>query len=356
MPLPTRAPAMFDRRLFIRGMVGGAAALGLAACAGTANSGPALADDAALPTDFPTDTALKIAATQGSLTLALELSGLRNELKFEVPEWPNIGAGPDVINAFRAKSLDVGSNAGLPPIQAEFQGLDARIVAVQLTRTPTYAFATKPGSDIETVADFKGKQLAFSQGQAQGAVLLRALEEAGIDQSDVTLTNLTSNQFLTALQSGQVDVAVLSNAQVPKYLEQYGSDGAKVITTDVVDLLSILWAPLEVLENGDKAAALASYIPIWAKANIWTWENPEIWAQKFYVETQNLTLSDANAVIDLSNRPVYPPSWDEAIEWQQKNIELLSAGGFVDSFDAAKLFDRRFEHILADAIPADYRS
>ncbi|WP_072806011.1 ABC transporter substrate-binding protein [Rhodococcoides yunnanense] len=356
MPLSTLTTATVDRRLLLKGLFGGVAALGLAACAGTANSGPALSDDATLPTDFPPDTALKIAAYQGSLTLALELSGLRNELKFQVPEWPNIGAGPDIINAFRADSLDVGNNAGLPPIQAEYQGLDARIVAVQLTRTPNYAFATKPGSDISTVADFAGKKLAFSQGQAQGTVLLRALEEAGIDQSDVTLTNLTSNQFLTALQSGQVDIAVLGNSQVPKYLEQYAADGAKVITTDVVDLLSILWAPTTVLENADKAAALASYIPIWARANIWIWENPDTWAEKFYVGTQNLTPNDARAVIDLANRPIYPTTWDEAIDWQQKNIDLLSSAGFVDSFDAETLFDRRFEHILDDKIPTEYRS
>nr|WP_296769357.1 ABC transporter substrate-binding protein [Rhodococcus sp. (in: high G+C Gram-positive bacteria)] len=356
MSVLARPPATFDRRLFLRGLVGGTVALGLAACSATANSGPVLASDATLPTEFPPDTALKIAAYQGSLTLALELSGLKNELRFQVPEWPNIGAGPDVINAFRANSLDIGNNAGLPPIQAEYQGVETKIVGVQLTRTPNYAFATKPGSDIETVADFKGKQLAFSQGQAQGTVLLRALEEAGVDQSDVTLTNLTSNQFLTALQSGQVDIAVLSNAQVPKYLEQYRADGAKIIETDVVDLLSVLWAPSAVLEDADQAAAIGSFVSLWARANIWTWENPDVWAQKFYVDTQNLSLTDAQGVIALANRPIYPPTWDEAIAWEQKNIELLSAAGFVDEFDAEKLFDRRFEHIVADAIPTEYRS
>lgn len=356
MPLHTHSSATLDRRLFIRGLIGGAAALGLAGCTGTARPATFLTSESTIPTEFAPDTALKISSPLGSVALALGLSSLKNELRFQVPEWPNITAGPDVINAFRSKSLDVATNAGLPPIQAEYQGLDAKIVAVQLTRTPNYAFATKPGSDIETVKDFAGKTLAFSQGQAQGAVLLRALEEAGIAQSDVTLTNLTSNQFLTALQSGQVDVAVLGNSQVPKYLEQYRADGARVITTDVVDLLSILWAPTTVLEDGDKAAALASYIPIWARANIWIWENPEIWAQKFYVETQNLGPADARAVIALANRPIYPPTWDEAIEWQQKNIELLSAAGFVDSFDAETLFDRRFENILADAIDTEYRS
>jgi sulfonate transport system substrate-binding protein len=32
---------------------------------------------------------------------------------------------------------------------------------------------------------------------------------------------LTSNQFLTAVQAGQVDVAVLGEPQLTKYLTQY---------------------------------------------------------------------------------------------------------------------------------------
>jgi sulfonate transport system substrate-binding protein len=95
------------------------------------------------------------------------------------------------------------------PIQAHYQGFDAKIVAINITRKPNYLFATKPGSDIRSVADFRGRRLAFSQGQAQGVVLLRALKKAGLKYDEVELVPLTSNQFLTALQSGQVDIAPL---------------------------------------------------------------------------------------------------------------------------------------------------
>lgn len=81
--------------------------------------------------------------------------GKLGALPFKVSSWPNIAAGPDVINAFRAGSLDVATNAGIPPIQAHYQGFDAKIVAINITRKPSYVFATKPGSDIRTVQDFK---------------------------------------------------------------------------------------------------------------------------------------------------------------------------------------------------------
>jgi sulfonate transport system substrate-binding protein len=349
---PATAP---NRRLFLHTMLGAAAAAGLSACAGKAAAGPTLSSTAPLPTAVPSGTALKIASYQGSQELQLRLAGL-DKLPFTVSSWVNIGAGPDVINAFRSHSLDVANNAGIPPIQAHYQGYDARIVAIDITRKPTYVFATAPHSDITSVAGFKGKRLAFSQGQAQGVVLLRALKKAGLAYSDVKLVPLTSNQFLTALQAGQVDIAPLAVQQVPAYLNQYGAKGAHTITTEVVDLLNLLWAPASVLADGDKAAAIAEYIPRWAQGLVWVYEHPEEWDQKFYVGTQNLGIAQARAITALSNKPLFPPSWDEAIAWEQETADLLAEGGFVKSFKVDSLFDRRFEGLAAKAVPATYRS
>lgn len=346
----------FDRRLFLTSLLGAtAAAAGLSGCAGSS----AAADTEGASTEpladkVPAGTSLKIASYQNVQQLQFRLAKLP-KLPFTVSSWVNLGAGPDIINAFRAKSLDLANNAGIPPIQAHYQGFDAKIVAIDITRKPNYVFATKPGSDIRTVADFKGRKLAFSQGQAQGVVLLRALKKAGLKYDDVKLVPLTSNQFLTALQSGQVDIAPLANSQAPAYLKQYGAKGAHVVRTDVVDLLNLLWAPQSVLNDPAKAAAIAAYIPQWAKGQVWQYEHPDVWNQEFYVKTQNLTLAQAESISDLANKPLFPPSWDEAIKWEQETADLLAEGGFVKKFDVSTLFDHRFESIAAKAVPAEYR-
>ncbi|WP_460065679.1 ABC transporter substrate-binding protein [Streptomyces sp. YKOK-I1] len=346
-----------DRRLFLTSLLGAAAGVaGLSGCAesSAAATGKGTAT-APLATKVPAGTSLKIASYLNTQQLQFKLAKLP-DLPFTVSSWVNIGAGPDVINAFRAKSLDLANNAGIPPIQAHYQGYDAKIVAINITRKPNYLFATKPGSDIRTVEDFKGRKLAFSQGQAQGVVLLRALKKAGLKYDEVTLVPLTSNQFLTALQSGQVDIAPLANSQAPAYLQQYGSKGARSITTDVVDLLNLLWAPVSVLGDKAKAAAIAAYVPQWAKGQVWQYENPGIWNEEFYVRTQNLTSAQAEAISDLANKPLFPPSWDEAIAWEQETADLLAEGGFVKKFDVSSLFDHRFEGIAAKSVPAEYRS
>ncbi|MBK3647525.1 ABC transporter substrate-binding protein [Streptomyces sp. MBT33] len=354
--MPSSPVSGVDRRLFLTSVLGAAAGVaGLSGCAnGSAAADTRGAASAPLADKVPAGTRLKVASYLNAQQLQFRLAGL-GELPFEVSSWVNIGAGPDVINAFRAKSLDLANNAGIPPIQAHYQGFDAKIVAIDITRKPNYLFATKPGSDIHTVADFKGRKLAFSQGQAQGVVLLRALKQAGLKYDDVKLVPLTSNQFLTALQSGQVDIAPLANNQAPAYLQQYRSKGARVIATDVVDLLNLLWAPASVLADSAKAAAVAAYIPYWAKGQVWQYEHPDTWNEEFYVKTQNLTLAQAKGISDLANKPLFPPSWAEAIEWEQETADLLAEGGFVKKFDVSSLFDHRFESLAAKAVPAEYR-
>ncbi|MFD4503977.1 ABC transporter substrate-binding protein [Streptomyces sp. NPDC058457] len=354
--MPSASSPGIDRRLFLTSLLGASAAVaGLSGCAGgSAAADTAGASTAPLAARVPSGTSLKIASYLSTQQLQFKLAKLP-ALPFTVSSWVNIGAGPDVINAFRAKSLDLANNAGIPPIQAQYQGFATKIVAINITRKPNYLFATKPGSDIRTVAEFKGKKLAFSQGQAQGVVLLRALKEAGLAYDDVKLVPLTSNQFLTALQSGQVDVAPLANTQAPAYLQQYGSKGAHTIATDVVDLLNLLWAPQSVLNDKAKAAAVAAYIPQWAKGLVWQWENPDTWNEEFYVKTQNLTLAQAQGITKLANKPLFPPSWDEAVKWEQETADLLAEGGFVKKTDVSSLFDHRFESIAAKAVPAEYR-
>jgi sulfonate transport system substrate-binding protein len=354
--MPSSPVPGVDRRLFLSSLLGAAA--GVAGLSGCANSSAAAdsqgASTAPLSDRVPAGTSLKISSYSGTQQLQFKLGKL-GDLPFKVSSWENISAGPDVINAFRSGSLDLANNAGIPPIQAHFQGYDAKIVAINVTRKPNYLFATRPGSDIRSVADFKGKKLAFSQGQAQGVVLLRALQKAGLAYDEVKLVPLTSNQFFTALQSGQVDVAPLAISQAPAYFQQYGAKGARSIDTDVVDLLNLLWAPVSVLNDPAKAAAVAAYIPYWAKGVVWTYENPDIWNEEFYVKTQNLTLPQAQAITKLANKPFFPPSWAEAIKWEQETADLLAEGGFVKKFDVGSLFDHRFEGIAAKSVAAEYQ-
>ncbi|AJE81334.1 NMT1/THI5 like domain-containing protein [Streptomyces albus] len=350
--MPPLNSAPLARRSFLT--LAGGALVSLSACAPATQNAASEKPLGKLPTgDPPPGTRLTIAVRTARLQLGP--AGLAKELKFTVPEWPNLSAGPDIIQGFRAHSIDLAGNAGIPPIQAEAIGVGAKIVAVQERHHPTYVFATAPGSGIREVSGFRGRKIAFSQGQAQGVVVLRALKKAGIGYQDVELVPLPSTQFLTALQSKQVDVAPLSEPTLTKYLSQYAKDGARPVRTDVVDLLSVLWAPTSVLEDEAKAAAVRNFVPLWARGQVWAWENTDEWIDTYYVKDQGVTRADGERIVKSLRKPRFPVSWDRAIAWEQETADLLTEGGFVPRTEVTDLFDRRFEGLAAKAVPAAYQ-
>lgn len=349
MPIQDSAPAV-ARRTFLTA-VAGMSLTGLTACAtGTATpaalSGP-------LPTTVAPNTKLSIAIH--TTQVQLQASGQIGKLPFAVDNWPNLSAGPDIIQGFRARSIDLASNAGIPAIQAQAIRFDAKIVAVQVHDRPIYTFATAAGSDIRSIADFRGKKIGFSQGQAQGVVVLRALKQAGLGKGDVQLVSLNSTAFPTALQAKQVDVAPLAEPILTKYLTQYQRDGAHAVPTDIVDLLAILWAPTSVLQDPAKAAAIRAFIPFWTQGQVWAWEHPDEWIDAYYVKDQNLTAADGQRIVTSNAKPVFPRSWDRAIAWEQETADLLAEAGYDPPTRVADLFDRRFEPIAAGSVASTYQ-
>jgi sulfonate transport system substrate-binding protein len=340
------------RRSFLTLM--GGSGLALAGCAGAHGTAGAVSPPKALPSGAPPPgTRLSIASRTTQLQLAG--SGLARELTFRVSQWPNLSAGPDIIQGFRAHSVDLAVNAGIPPLQAAAIGVANRIVGVAVKNRPQYEFATAPGSGIAGAKDFGGRKIAFSQGQAQGVVVLRALKEQGLSVKDVTLVPLPSTQFLTALQSRQVDVAPLAEPTLTKYLAQYRGDGARAVHTDVLDLLTVLWAPAEVLADPAKAAAVRDFVPLWARGQTWAWEHEQAWIDTYYVKDQSVTVADGTRMMAAQGRPVFPADWTKAIAWEKETSDLMTAGGFIPKTDAEPLFDHRFEGLAAAAVPAAYR-
>ncbi len=212
-PSPRRRRPPAPRRLMATaGLIVASAAL--AACGGD-DKGPHLALSAAVPDAAADGTVLRVGdpATQ----VALEQSGLDEELDVEV-EWANISGGPKTLEAFRADAIDIGSVADIPPLFAHWTGTEVRIVAARESadpeKHPVYELGVAPGADVKTTADLAGKKIAYSPGQAQGALVLNVLRAAGLSQDDVELIEMQSvdDVFANALASKQVDVAPLGQS------------------------------------------------------------------------------------------------------------------------------------------------
>ncbi|HEY9236912.1 MULTISPECIES: ABC transporter substrate-binding protein [Phenylobacterium] len=347
---------MNRRKAFIVAIALMAAGLGVTACGRSQDApGPQLALDAPLPTTIPPGTRLVIG--DPTTQRVLEHTGWIKDLPFEV-QWAQISGGPQVTEAFHAKALDVGSAANIPPIHATWVGIPVRMIAVRLRtepyKYPLFELGVSPKAKITSLADLRGKKIAYSPGQVQGEIVLRTLAAQGLTTQDVTLVELpsTGDVYPNALVTGLVDVAPLG-AGVPtkRYLDNYAKDGGKVLRHPPFrdDLLN-LYVREETLRDPAKAAALREYVKFWARAAEWTRTHKEEWAQAYYVKDQGLSLQDARFVVAASGDSVIPRDWSEAIALQQASIDTLAKAGGQKPFDAAQIFDRRFETIAADAV------
>ena len=321
---------------------------------------------AALPLDAPLPDAAtsNVTLTIGDPTTqaVLEQTGWIRELPFKII-WAKITGGPAVTEAFHARALDVGSAADVPPIHATWIGMPVKIVAVRQRLDPLdhplYVLGVAPRSGVRSVADLKGRKIAFSPGQVQGEVVLRTLAAAGLTPTDVTLVELPStggDLYVNALAAGVVDVApIAAGTQARRYLAKFGSAGAAVIPHPRFrDDLTVLYVRQETLEDPAKAAALRAYIALWARAAAWERAHPDAFASLYYERDQGLPPDDARAVVAASGEPDIPANWTSAIQQEQIAADTIGRQTGRPPLDAATLFDRRFEPIAAQAATAQW--
>jgi sulfonate transport system substrate-binding protein len=327
------------------------ASFALPACgrSNAAVSSERLALTAALPEQVPSGTRLRLG--DPAVQKQLEQSGYLRELPF-VAEWQNISGGPYTLEAFRAQALDGGAVGDTPPIHAAFTGLDVKIIAVQRREKPIVALAIAPGSTLASTADLRGKKIAYAAGQAQGALILRALKKAGLSPADVQLVELTSYEFKDALASRQVDVAPLSGTGLLRYLEQYREQGAASIPIGVDEGISFFYVRTAVLEDPGKAAALREFVELRTRAQLWAAAHPEEWIQAYYVKDQGLTPEQGRYVLEAGGKTLFPSDWSDVIAETQQTIDLLVDAAGRERFEAGSIFDRRFERVASDVAEA----
>ena len=323
-------------------------------------AGATLALDAPIPARVP--PGVKLTIGDPMTERVLEHTGWIKDLPFQV-QWAEITGGPAVTEAFHAKALDVGASADIPPIHAIWVGIPVKMIAVRFRQDPqahpSYFLAVAPKSNIHSLADLRGKRIAFSPGQVQGEVVLRSLEAAHLTPKDVKLVELPStggDLYINALIGGLVDVAPIgAGAAAKHYIDGYGAEGARLIRhADVRDDLTDLYVRTETLEDPGKAAALKQYMKFWGRAQDWIATHPDEWAQLYYVKNQGLSPADAHYVMQANGQPDIPRDWTEAIALQQASIDLMARETHRRPFGAASLFDRRFETVPADAIAAQH--
>lgn len=306
---------------------------------------------APLSTEVPPGTELVIADQSERLQSALRLSGELDKLPFEV-EFANFVGGPAILEAFRAGAADVAQVGDTPPIHALAAGQDVPIVAAYQTDIDGLSLAVAPGVSVPTLKDLKGKKIAYAEGTAQQAAVLRSLDKADLSTDDVELVRLQLAEFLDAVRTSQVDVAPLIEPNITRFLR---TDGASLVpaeeTRGIYPGLAYLYARREVTNDPAKSAALAALVGAFVRAYQWVNTHPAEWKQQYYVDNQKVTAEDADRIVKSLGEYTFPHLDQNLIDRQQQTVDVIDAAGHLPrTVQASDGFDLRYDTVITEAV------
>ena len=120
-------------------------------------------------------------------------------------KWIDFQFGPPLLEAINVGSVDFGFVGDTPPIFAQAGGAKIRYVATVKSEGDNQAIIVPKDSAIKTLADLKGKRIAFGKGSSAHNLLVASLEKAGLSWSDITPAPLAPADATAAFVKGSVD-------------------------------------------------------------------------------------------------------------------------------------------------------
>ncbi len=142
-------------------------------------------------------------------------------------KWHEITSGAKQAQALASGDLDIGGVMNTASVlMANGAGNPVRIIAGVSRPTDTFAIvAAKNG--VNSIAELKGKKIAGPKGTVLHQILVAALAKNNMKINDVDFVQMGIPQAFTALQSHQIDAALLAASAMIKAKQA----GAKVLTT-----------------------------------------------------------------------------------------------------------------------------
>ena len=123
----------------------------------------------------------------GILVVAKQQRAIENRLKplgVEV-KWIEFSFGPPLLEALNIGSIDFGTTGDAPPIFAQAAGREPPLRRGPARGGSGAAILLPKGSTIQSLADLKGKRVAFAKASSAHNLTVAALEKAGLAYKDI---------------------------------------------------------------------------------------------------------------------------------------------------------------------------
>ncbi len=170
--------------------------------AGAFAAGPAEAADKVVRIAHQKMSTLALLRSTGQLDERLKALGYK-------VTWTEFPAGPQLLEALNVGAVDFGHTGEAPPVFAQAAGANLLYVGYEPGSPTSEAILVPTGSAITSVADLKGKRVALNKGSNVHYLLVRALEQAGLQYGDIKPVFLPPADARAAFVAGSVDAWVI---------------------------------------------------------------------------------------------------------------------------------------------------
>jgi NitT/TauT family transport system substrate-binding protein len=178
-------------------------------------------------------------------------------------------SGKQCLNAVLGGAAEIATTAEAPTTAAAMSKQSIAFLArMEYSDLKTL---TAAGSGIKTMADLKGKKIAFTAGTGSEVYTVALLKKAGLTKDEVKLTNLRPQDMLPALAAGDIDAYNTWEPHITNGVKTLGGKATELDTKGVyAETFNIVVMKEYLKDNPDLIKAfLTSLIEAeaWMKAN-----------------------------------------------------------------------------------------
>lgn len=136
------------------------------------------------------------------------------------PTFLKFTAGAPMIAAAQGRSVDVTMVGTVPFLAGVSQGVDWVMIGIDNEYPRAVGIVVRNDSGIKTLADLRGKTIAFFRGSTSHYAVLTILKRQGIPLTEVKLLYLDPAQQLAAMLNKNIDAAAVWEPWLQKLIHQ----------------------------------------------------------------------------------------------------------------------------------------
>ncbi|WP_444757837.1 ABC transporter substrate-binding protein [Pseudomonas sp. A014] len=269
---------------------------------------------------------------------SLEASGALKDAPYKV-EFKHFQSAAPVAEGLEAGGLDIGFLGDSGFLFLAAKGAPVKLIGVSRQNLDTIALLVPKDSPAKTIADLKGKKVAYWPGAWSQQLTLRALDKAGLPHDYVEFVKLMPIDAAAALPQGSIDAFPVWE---PYISQQIVFSGARKLVTaqGLMPGLSSIAARNDSIDS--KHAAIEDFLGRLQKARAWVGEHKEAYAD-LWAKKANLDQSVSRHWIGQADMSVSPVDAQAAKDYQDTADFLVQTGTLPKPLDTRAIIDTSFD-------------